>query len=81
MRDLFLLGSTQNHVYAKLTVYSILMSLYLVAATSVESLVSRWQADQLLRSPWVWGITLGVHILLWRAAVWFKRRPIRNGTR
>jgi hypothetical protein len=75
LRDVFLLGSNQEHVLRKLTLYFTLMSFYLSAAVRTVYSFPEGQALSLLRSPWIWAVTLVMHAGLWWAASWFKRRP------
>jgi hypothetical protein len=75
LRDVFLLGSNQEHVFRKLGLYFALMSFYLPAAMRTVYSFPESQALSLLGSPWIWTVTLVMHAGLWWAAVWFKRRP------
>ena len=79
MRDVFLFGSTRERVLPKLLVYVALTSLYLSVAMVTLGSLPQGSALTFLRSRWVWALTLITHVGLWRLAVWFKRRPIREG--
>ena len=65
LRDVFILGSKQEHVPGKLLLYATLMSLYL-------SGIPEQRAIELLRSPWVWMTVLAIHVSQWRFAAWVK---------
>jgi len=79
LRDVFLFGSTREHVFRKLALYTVLTSFYLLAAMRTAYSLPEGRAAELLRSPWIWVLTLLMHIGLWRAAIWFRRRPMREG--
>jgi hypothetical protein len=72
LRDVFILGSRQKHVPAKLLLYVLLMSLYLPGATVIASSLPDQRAILLLRSPWVWITFLAIHLAQWRFAAWVK---------
>jgi len=79
LRDVFLFGSTREHVSSKLVIYSILTSIYVIASMWVVSSFPHTSAIELLKSPRVWTLTLAIHVVLWRLTVWFKHKPIRDG--
>jgi|CZKS01.1.fsa_nt_gi hypothetical protein len=72
LRDVFILGSKQEHVPGKLLLYAILMSLYLPGVTVIAYSLPEQRAIELLRSPWVWVTVLAIHIAQWRFAAWVK---------
>ena len=72
VRDVFALGAKQDRPFTKLTIYSLLLGIYiLVTWRSVFSLPAG-RAPALLQSPWIWGSTLLIHFVLWRTAVWIR---------
>ena len=75
LRDVFILGSKQEHVPRKLLLYAILMSLYLPGVTVIAYSLPEQRAIELLRSPWVW-ITVLTDALLSGAL----RRGWRTGS-
>jgi uncharacterized membrane protein len=75
LRDVFLLGSTREQVGRKLAIYSLATLCYLLAAVRIASSLSEARALELLRSPVVCVLTLGIHAGMWWAAVRLKRRP------
>jgi hypothetical protein len=75
LRDVFILGSKQDLAFRKLALYSILISIYLLAAMRISHSLAEGRAVALLHSPWIWGVTLGTHAALWWAAAWSKRLP------
>jgi hypothetical protein len=75
LRDVFILGSKQEHVSGKLALYSILMSTYLLAAVQTVYSLPDGRALELLSSPWIWALTLAMHLGLWWVAAQLKRRP------
>src|ERR1700682_1073763 len=75
LRDVFLLGSAREQVGRKLAIYSLTTLCYLLAATRIASSLSEGRAIELLRSPVVCVLTLGIHAGMWWVAVRFKRRP------
>jgi hypothetical protein len=72
LRDVFILGSKQEHVLGKLLLYALLMSLYLPGATVIAYSLPAQRAIELLRSPWVWMTFLAIHVAQWRFAAWVK---------
>ena len=72
LRDVFILGSKQEHVPRKLLLYAILMSLYLPGVTVIAYSLPEHRAIELLRSPWVWMTVLAIHVAQWRFAAWVK---------
>jgi hypothetical protein len=78
VRDVFLLGSAVEQVRRKLAIYFVTTSFYLVAAISLASSLSSNRAAELLSSAAIWAPALGIHGILWCAAVWLKRRPDRD---
>jgi hypothetical protein len=72
LRDVFVLGSKQEHVPAKLLLYAMLMSLCLPGVTVIAYSLPEHRAIELLRSPWVWMTILAIHIAQWRFAVLVK---------
>src|SRR5690349_6773791 len=77
-RDVFLFGSAREQVGRKLAIYFITTSFYLLAAVALTSSISASRAAELLSSPAIWAPALGMHGILWWAAVWLKRRPDRD---
>jgi hypothetical protein len=75
LRDVFILGSKQELVFRKLTLYAILISIYLLAAMRISQSMAEGRALALLHSPWFWAVTLGMHAGLWWAAARSKRSP------
>jgi hypothetical protein len=74
LRDVFLLGSAREQAGRKLAIYSLTTLCYLLAAVRIASSLPASRAVELLRSPVVCALTLGMHAAMWWAAVWFKRR-------
>jgi hypothetical protein len=74
LRDVFILGSKQELAWRKLALYAILMSTYLFTAMRISHSLAEGRAFALLHSPWIWGVTLGMHGALWWAAARSKRR-------
>jgi hypothetical protein len=72
LRDVFILGSKQEHFLGKLLLYAVIMSLYLPGATVIAYSLPEQRAIELLRSPWVWMTVLAIHVAQWRFAAWVK---------
>jgi hypothetical protein len=73
LRDIFILGSKQELVSRKLAVYLVLTSAYLLCAIRIASSFPEGRSAVLLRSPWIWGMTLMVHAGLWWVSARLKR--------
>jgi hypothetical protein len=79
LRDVFILGLKQKHASRKLIVYTVWSAIYLFAAIRMASSFSESRAAGLLRSPWIWGVTLLTHACLWWAAARLKRTEAGDG--
>ena len=75
LRDVFILGSKQEHVPLKLILYAILISLYLAGAIGFAYSLPEQRELELLRSRSVWVGVVALHLGLWRFAEQMKRGP------
>jgi hypothetical protein len=75
VRDVFILGSKQEHVPIKLLLYAILISLYLGGALGVAYSLPEQRVLELLRSRWVWAGVLTLHLGLWGFGAWMSHGP------
>jgi hypothetical protein len=75
VRDVFLFGSTHDHLSPKVGLYCGLTLFYFLVALRIWHSLAPEEAMNLVRSPRVWVLTLLMHAALWFVAAWFKRRP------
>src|ERR1700730_9283779 len=75
VRDVFLFGSTYDHLSPKVGLYCGLTLFYFLVALRIWHSLAPEEAMNLVRSRRVWLLTLLMHAALWFVASWFKRRP------